>query len=56
MTDYKVPLDAMEWQAGPPGERYPKGSGIFMPADAPNGHKARACTPVVRVFVVEDVT
>jgi len=34
--------------------RYPKGSGIFIPAGAPNAHKARARTALVRVFVVED--
>ena len=35
--------------------RYEEGSGIFIPAGPLHGHKARAITPVVRLFLVEDV-
>ena len=34
---------------------YPQGSGIFIPAGAENGHKARSLTAVARLMLVEDV-
>ena len=36
--------------------RYPQGSGVFIPAGRPNAHKARAATPLVRLFLVEELT
>ncbi|HXU92499.1 MAG TPA: hypothetical protein VFP33_02465 [Gallionella sp.] len=35
--------------------RYPEGSGIFIPAGAESGHKARSITPSVLLFLVEDI-
>lgn len=35
--------------------RYPEGSGIFIPAGAVSAHKARSLTPVVQLFLVEDI-
>jgi quercetin dioxygenase-like cupin family protein len=35
--------------------RFPQGSALFIPAGAPHAHKARAVTPLVRLFLVEDV-
>lgn len=35
--------------------RYPEGSGLFIQAGPEHGHKARAATPAVRLFLVEDV-
>lgn len=35
--------------------RYPEGAAILIPAGAEHGHKGRAVTPVVRLFLVEDV-
>lgn len=35
--------------------RYRTGDAIFIRASAHAGHKARSLTPVVRLFVVEDV-
>ena len=35
--------------------RFPEGSALLIPAGAPHAHKARAVTPLVRVFLVEDV-
>jgi|ERR1041384_4459193 hypothetical protein len=35
--------------------RYPAGSGIMISAGPANGHKARAVTQTVRLFLVEDV-
>ena len=34
--------------------RYPEGSGIFIAAGPISGHKARAVTPTVRLFLVDD--
>jgi len=34
--------------------RYPEGSAIFIPSGPESGHKARAVTPVVRLFLVEE--
>jgi quercetin dioxygenase-like cupin family protein len=34
-------------------KRYPEGAGLLIPAGS--GHKARAATPVVRLFLVEDL-
>ncbi len=34
--------------------RYPEGTAILIPAGAAHGHKARAITSVVRLFLVED--
>lgn len=34
--------------------RYPEGSAIFIPAGAAHGHKGRAITPTVRLFLVEE--
>lgn len=34
--------------------RYPEGSGIFISAGPSSGHKARAVTPTVRLFLVEE--
>ncbi len=35
--------------------RYPEGSGILIPPGSKNGHKARAVTSSVQLFLVEDV-
>jgi hypothetical protein len=35
--------------------RFPEGSALLIPAGAPHAHKARAVTPLVRLFLVEDV-
>jgi quercetin dioxygenase-like cupin family protein len=35
--------------------RYPEGSGIFIPAGAASAHKARSITPVVLLFLVEEI-
>jgi quercetin dioxygenase-like cupin family protein len=39
------------------GERvcYRPGEGIFIPAGASSGHKARSLTPAVRLILVEDI-
>ena len=34
---------------------YPKGSGIFIHAGADNSHKAKSLTPVVQLFLVEEL-
>jgi mannose-6-phosphate isomerase-like protein (cupin superfamily) len=34
--------------------RYPEGTAIFIPAGAEHGHKGRAITPTVRLFLVEE--
>lgn len=34
---------------------YPEGSGILIPPGAKSGHKARAVTSSVRLFLVEDI-
>ncbi|MEK6804710.1 MAG: phosrestin [Nitrospirota bacterium] len=34
--------------------RYPEGSAIFIQSGSENGHKARAITPTVRLFLVEE--
>ena len=34
--------------------RYPEGTAIYIPAGASYGHKARALTPVARLFLVEE--
>jgi len=34
--------------------RYPEGTAIFIPAGAAHGHKGRAVTPIVRLFLVEE--
>jgi hypothetical protein len=36
--------------------RYPDGAGIHIPASPDNGHKARAVTPTVRLFLVEEAS
>ena len=36
--------------------RFPEGSALLIPAGSPHAHKARALTPVVRLFLVEDVS
>jgi quercetin dioxygenase-like cupin family protein len=40
------------------GERiiYERGDGVFIPAGAGGGHKARSLTPVVRLVLVEEDT
>jgi len=35
--------------------RFPEGSGIFIPAGAASAHKARSITPVVLLFLVEEI-
>lgn len=35
--------------------RFPASSGIVIPAGAEHAHKARAITPVVRLFLVEQI-
>jgi len=35
--------------------RYPEGTAIFIPTGAEHGHKGRAITPVVRLFLVEEI-
>ncbi len=35
--------------------RYPEGSGIFISAGRASGHKARSLTPMVQLFLVEDI-
>jgi quercetin dioxygenase-like cupin family protein len=35
--------------------RYPEGSGIFIPTGAASGHKAHSITPIVLLFLVEDI-
>ena len=35
--------------------RYPQDSGIFIPSGASSAHKARALTPIVLLFLVEDI-
>ena len=35
--------------------RYPVGSAIMIPAGPASGHKAHAITPMVRLFLVEDI-
>lgn len=35
--------------------RFPEGAALLTPAGKPHAHKARAVTPVVRLFLVEDV-
>jgi hypothetical protein len=34
--------------------RYPEGSAIFIPPGPASGHKARAVTALVRLFLVEE--
>ena len=34
--------------------RYPEGAAIFIPAGSSNGHKGRAITPIVKLFLVEE--
>ena len=34
---------------------YPEGSALLIPAGASHAHKARAVTPVTRLFLVEDI-
>jgi len=36
--------------------RHPEGSAFMIPAGKSQAHKARAVTPVVRLFLVEDVS
>lgn len=36
--------------------RFPEGSALLIPAGKPHAHKARVLTPVVRLFLVEDVS
>jgi quercetin dioxygenase-like cupin family protein len=36
--------------------RFPQGSALLIPPGASHAHKARAVTPVVRLFLVEDVS
>jgi len=35
--------------------RFPEGSALLIPPGAPHAHKARAATPLVQLFLVEDV-
>lgn len=35
--------------------RYPKDSGVFIPAGPLSAHKARSITPVVLLFLDEDI-
>lgn len=35
--------------------RYPERSGLFIPAGAASGHKARSVTQTVLLFLVEDI-
>jgi hypothetical protein len=35
--------------------RYPEGSGIIIPAGSASAHKARSITPVVLLFLVEEI-
>jgi hypothetical protein len=35
--------------------RYPEGSGIFIPTGSYSAHKARSTTPIVLLFLVEDI-
>lgn len=35
---------------------FPEGSALLIPAGAAHAHKARAATPVVRLFLVEEVS
>ena len=35
--------------------RFPEGSALVIPAGAAHAHKARAVTPLVRLFLVEEV-
>jgi hypothetical protein len=35
--------------------RYPQSSGIFIPAGSASAHKARSITPVVQLFLVEEI-
>jgi quercetin dioxygenase-like cupin family protein len=35
--------------------RFPEGSALFIPAGASHAHKARPVTPLVRLFLVEEV-
>jgi len=35
--------------------RYPEGSGIFIPSGSANGHRARSTTPIVLLFLVEEI-
>ena len=35
--------------------RFPEGSGLFIPPGPSSAHKARSVTPVVRLFLVEDI-
>jgi quercetin dioxygenase-like cupin family protein len=36
--------------------RFPEGSALLIPRGAEHSHKARAATPVVRIFLVEEVS
>jgi quercetin dioxygenase-like cupin family protein len=36
--------------------RFPQGAAVLIPAGPAHAHKARAVTPVVRLFVVEEVS
>ena len=36
--------------------RFPQGSALLIPAGAAHAHKARAVTPLVRLFLVEEVS
>jgi quercetin dioxygenase-like cupin family protein len=36
--------------------RFPEGSAFLIPAGAPHAHKARVVTPLVRLFLVEEVS
>jgi quercetin dioxygenase-like cupin family protein len=35
--------------------RFPQGSALSVPAGPQHGHKAKAVTPLVRLFLIEDV-
>ena len=36
--------------------RFPEGSALLIPPGASHAHKARAVTPVVRLFLVEEIS
>jgi quercetin dioxygenase-like cupin family protein len=36
--------------------RFPEGSALLIPPGAPHAHKARAVTPIVRIFLVEEIS
>jgi quercetin dioxygenase-like cupin family protein len=36
--------------------RFPEGSAFLIPPGSPHAHKARAVTPIVRIFLVEEIS